>query len=406
MDKKILIVTPKFPFPPTGACEQDRFWGIKDFIRYGFEVRVITKLFGEANEELALKTGKELDIKIFPVQYKFKNFSRKEKFKNFLSRLFPPFYLDGSAFEYKDKEIQGILKSQIEEWKPDLVWFDYTYLWPLYGIAKKRKIPIITRSINFEAIHFLLEDGINFVNILRSIPKFFTEYITLKNSDLLFSITPKEEKLYKKIGFKNKIKNLPLRGLPHCLKTERTVRETDILHIFFMGSTYNVHHNRDAAKFILQEIAPGLQRKSPGKFIFHILGSKLPSELEKYVGENTIYEGPKYGQELEKFLSEMDVAVVPSLFGAGMQQKVFEPLARGIPAVISERGLAGYPFKNKEHLLLAKSAEDFIERIIELQDINLRKKLSKNSMELSSQIFSQRVIDNIVLNAVNNLCAR
>lgn len=399
--KKILIVTPKFPYPATGACEQDRFWGIKDFIRYGFEVRVITKLFGEDKAELAVKIGNDLKIKIFPIQYKFGLFTKKEKIKNLLFRFLHPLYLDGAAFEYAEPEIQRVFKEQIEEWNPDFAWFDYTYLWPLYDAAREKKIPIITRSINFEATHFLLEDGITFINLLKSIPKFLTEFIALGKSDLFFSITPKEEKIYKKIDFKKIVRNLPLRGMPHCLKSGRVIKKTETLHIFFMGSTYNVHHNREAAEFILKKLAPELQKRMPDKFIFHILGGKLPKGYDKYFNENVKYEG--YVENLESFLDQMDIALIPSLSGAGMQQKIFEPLARGIPTITSPRGLAGYEYKDGEHLFLANDENEFVEKLLNMRDINLRKKLSGNSMKLSAELFSREKIFSAVFDALDGL---
>jgi hypothetical protein len=120
--------------------------------------------------------------------------------------------------------------------------------------------------------------------------------------------------------------------------------------------------------------------------------------LEKYLNEKIIYE-ERVGN-LDQFLSNMDIAVIPSLMGAGMQQKIFEPLARGIPTITSPRGLAGYPFVDKKHLLLARNREEFVKRIISLQDINLRKYLSSNALDLCSKIFSQRILDECVLEAL------
>jgi len=108
-------------------------------------------------------------------------------------------------------------------------------------------------------------------------------------------------------------------------------------------------------------------------------------------------------ENLQQFLAEMDIAVIPSLLGAGMQQKIFEPLCLGIPTVTSPRGLAGYPFSAGEHLLLAKSAEEYAEQIMKLQDIELRKRLSKGSLELCNKIFSRDKINEIIRQGLNNI---
>jgi len=69
--KRILIVTPKFPYPPYGACEQDRAAGIELFLKNGWEVRVITKIYGEEYKKEIADVSQRLDIKIVPIVYKY-----------------------------------------------------------------------------------------------------------------------------------------------------------------------------------------------------------------------------------------------------------------------------------------------------------------------------------------------
>ncbi|MEK7125713.1 MAG: hypothetical protein AAB880_02235 [Patescibacteria group bacterium] len=51
MSKKILIISPKFPIPTTGACEQERLAGFLQLQRLGFEVRVVAKVFNWQDKE-------------------------------------------------------------------------------------------------------------------------------------------------------------------------------------------------------------------------------------------------------------------------------------------------------------------------------------------------------------------
>jgi hypothetical protein len=398
--KKILLVTPRSPFSKSGACEQDRAYGIEQFLRLGYDIRVITKTLPSDMVHLEVAKNK-LGIKIIPVSYKFsKNLSFVEKLKKYTKRIINPFNWDGASYEYKDKEIQKVFIKELDEFKPDVVFFDYTYLWPLYKHVQKRKIPIIVRSHNFEPIHFLEEDGFCFLNLIKFCSKFLSELITIRKSDLIFSISPKEKKLYKNLGAKNVI-SLPLRGLPEVLKNNRNIKVKDTLNLFFMGSTYNVSHNRKALEFLIKEVAPEVERRKPGKFIFHILGNKIPKELQELFKENIIYEG--YVENLDNFLDDMDIAVVPSLFGAGMQQKIFEPLARGIPTITSLRGLAGYGFEKEKHLVVADDIESFVSGILALEDIYMRKYLSKNSLKLSQGLFSSDIIDSVIHNNIKKL---
>ena len=391
--KRILVITARFPLPALGACEQDRFEGVKQLKRLGFEIAVVAKIFSFQPKEEIEKFSREFGIPVKTLPY-------ENKFS--LRKILNPLYWDGAAYEYSHKSMKDAVESEVERFRPDLIWVDYTYLWPLYSIFKKREIPIIVRSINFEPSHFLQEDGYSFLNLVKFLSKFAGEMITVKKNDFLFAITPKEERLYRGLGAKNAA-TLPLRGLAGRLKGGRQIKDAEVLNVFFAGSTYSVSHNRKALELIVKKVAPLAERKKPGKFTFHITGRKFPNELKSYLSEKVIYRG--LINDWNSFTDEMDIAIVPSLYGAGMQQKIFEPLCLGIPTVASSRGLAGYPFVNGEHLLLAETPEDFVGSLLMLEDVGLRQKLSKNAYELASQVFSRGASDQIITKAINS-CAR
>lgn len=402
-EKKILMVMPILPFPENGADQIERATGIRQLKRLGFEVKVIAKLASWQDQEIVNEAKKEIGVEIITIPYKYSNkqLSFGEKIKKNFKKILNPFYLDGAAMEYGEFEIQEAFSKEIGLWKPDIVWFEYTYLWPLYKLAKKKNIPIVTRSHNFEPRHFLEEDGYSAINFLKFIPKMISEYITAKNSNVIFAITPREKRAYEKIGAK-KVETLPQRVLSKNLEKQHSAKEGDDLNVFFAGASYNVHHNKKALEFILKEIIPLIKKKSPGRFAFHITGAKLPLEFNKYFnGKDVVYKG--FVQDWESFVSNMDIALIPSLFGAGMQQKVFEPLARGIPTVTSKKALSGYPFAVGEHLLLAETANEFVEQILKLQDINLRRKLSENAVHLSQEIFSQTMLDRVVRKGLDEI---
>ncbi len=399
---KLLVITPIFPFPVIGAEQADRAHGFGQFIRLGYDIKIITKTAHWQPEQLMTETAARLGVPVIPIPYQYSNkqMTIGERIKKLLLKFTHPLLLDGAALEYAEPKIQAAVRKELDEWKPDLVWFDYTYLWPLYKMVRRRGIPIITRSINFEPSHFWQEDGASFINALKFIPKFFGELLTNKLSDVMLAITPAEEKVYTRWGAAD-CETLPLRGLPLCLRAARSARASTPLKIFFMGSTYNVSHNRRALEFVLKDLAPAAAMHYPNQFQFHVLGKKVPAEFEKYFNESVIYAGAKYEKELDEFLDTMDVALIPSFFGAGMQQKIFEPLSRGIPLITFKRGIADYPFHDGEHVLFAHDTATVLAALIRLKDPALRQQLSMHSTKLASDIFSQKRIDDIVVNAIN-----
>lgn len=395
--KKILLVTPKFPWPMTGACETDRAEGIKQLLRFGFDVRLIVKDLNP-NKPIISQISKELGIDIFPISYKYHQQSKIFKYlKIFLTK---PTLLDGAAYEFSDPELVGVFKRQIKDWQPDLVWLDYTFTWPLAKIAKAANLKVVTNSQNYEPEHFLQEEGGGLLNRLMYKAKVFTEQQSVKYSDILFAITPHDQKLYEDLGARN-IALMPLRSLPSKIRAYREIKAKEKLNVFFAGSTYNVSHNRQALKMVIKDIVPQVNKLFPDKFIFNILGNKFPEDFKKYLNKDIKYLG--FVEDLDKTMEEMDISLTPSLSGGGMQQKIFEPMARGIPTVTSSRGLAGYPFKDQEHVLLADSVDDFVDALGKMQNVDLRKKLSFNSIKLSKELFSQSKIDDIVSSNINSL---
>lgn len=381
--RKILVIMPRFPYPEAGACEQDRAEGVRQLLRLGFDVRVIAKYFDWQDPTKIQNIWKNEGVLVDLVPYQ----KNKKKWQHFL-----PWNLDGAAFEYRDRVLQEKIVEVRERWKPDIVWFDYTYLWPLYSLFTKKKIPMVVRSVNYEATHFLDEDGRTILNRLKSIPKYISEWLATRKVKRVYAITPLEKRKYEKLT-DAPVENVPLRSLNQFLGKHEP-KETHVLHIFFSGSTYNVSHNRRALEFILTELAPEMQKEFPDKYIFHIFGAKFPSELQDYVKENVRVEG--FVEDLEEKMKDMDIAVSPSFFGSGMQQKIFEPLARGFPVVTNKRGLAGYEFENNVHLLLAETPEEFKQSLLRLADFHLRQKLSHNAQEKSKELFSAEKVDRVL----------
>lgn len=403
MKKKILVITPKFPYPSYGACEADRASGIELLIKLGFDVMVVSKVYGEKYKAEARDVADRLGITIIPVTYKYLyQTSQKGKRLHVLGRIIRPWYLDGAAYEYSEPEIRQVVEETLESFQPDLVWVDYTYLWPLYRQIRKRNIPIITRSINFEPEHFLEEDGRGIFNYIKALPKFLSEYLAAKKSDYFFAITPHDALWYTKIGFK-KVEVLPLRGLSKVVEYKSITHTHSPLNVFFAGSTYNVSHNRAALEFLLRDIIPETNTKFPGKFIFHIFGGKVPEEMNTYFGGNVIKHNYLSKEEFETLLGQMDIALIPSLYGGGMQQKIFEPISRGIPTITTRRGLAEYPFEDKTHVLLASSCAEYVECLGKLQDEKLRRELHENGQALAQKLFREEVITNLIMKSINRI---
>jgi glycosyltransferase involved in cell wall biosynthesis len=301
-----------------------------------------------------------------------------------------PALLDGSAMAYTRPEVIQRFDELLDRWHPDVVWFDYTNLWPLVERARDRGVATVVRSINYEPQHNLEERGRSLVNRGRYLAKYLSERASMRGADAFAAITPADRREYLRLG-RSDCSVLPLRSLSALLRPPRSARVREPLEVFFFGSNYAVSHNRAALLFILRDVVPGVRTAAPGAFRFNLLGAKPPKDLEPYLADDVRLNG--FVTDLESFLDGMDIALVPSLYGGGMQQKIFEPLCRAFPCVLGPRGLAAYPVRDGEHALFASNREETVSALLRLRDRGLRERLSSGASAFGAQHFNEAASD-------------
>lgn len=383
---RILVITPKLPYPANGADEQDRLSGIRLLQDGGHTVMVIAKKHEYQNQSCVSKMEKDLGLRVIPVPYRERHIS--------LQRLLNPLWIDGAAYEYTDPLLRKEVDIALRKFQPEVVWVDGSYAWPIAHYVRKKDFYVVIRSLNRESVHLLSDEGYSILNLIRFIAKEVGEYMAARSADVVGAITPKENKFYSRIG-KTPVYTLPLRRLPYILQEHVHVPvKRKQLHIMFNGATYSVCHNRKVAEYLIQHVAPKVNRELPGKVLFHITGAKLPPKISTNLPKNVVYEG--YVQNFEEFVSNMDIALAPSLGGEGMQQKIFDPIVRGIPTITTSRGTVGYKLVHKENVYLAENVQEIVLAIKTLLSIEERTRVSKNTRDFANQHFShKRFLDTI-----------
>lgn len=389
--KTILILTPWVPYPVTGACQQDRFFGMQQMKSMGHDIHVIAKIHDFQNREAVQNAFNEAGVPLTLVPHL--RHPWKALFRNLPKAVFNPALFDGAALEYLDPDYLAIVKEQIERLKPDVLWLEYSMLWPLLRELKPYGIPMIVKSSLNEAKNCMDEHGRSLLSRLKAIPKYFGERIAAREADLILAITPDEERWYRSLGATN-TGVLPLRGLSRCF-AEKTHAEKLVLDIVFLSSNYNMGHNRDALLCLLQKIVPALRKECKGEFVLHLTGSKFPEYCKKFLGQDVRYEG--FIEDLGAFLAKMDLAICPWISGHGMQQKVFEPLCRSLPLLTTKTG--GYPFLHGEDVMLCETPEDYVEAFKALRSAAARNAMAANAQRKARGLFGEEPLKKVVQDA-------
>ncbi|TSC80455.1 MAG: hypothetical protein G01um101425_109 [Candidatus Peregrinibacteria bacterium Gr01-1014_25] len=392
---RILVLTPWVPYPLTGACQQDRFAGLEQMQRLGHEVRVVAKIHAFQNRASVERVFADRRLPLTLVPYVR---SRLGLLVRRLPRVLrTPWLLDGAALEYTDPAFEEAALKAAAEMKPDAIWIEYTLLWPLLRLLKPLGIPMIVKSSLNEPRNCRDEHGGSVLSWIKSIPKYGGERIAARESNMLLAITPDEEVWYRSLGAK-RTGVLPLRGLARCF-SRKTHADKPVLDVVFLSSNYSMGHNRDAALLLLRDILPRVRAAAPGRFRFHLTGKKFPDYWRHYLADDAQTTG--FVDDLGMFLATMDIAIAPSISGQGMQQKVFEPLCRGLPLITTHT--AGYPFIGGEDVLLARSPDAYVEQLLRLTSTTERQRIADAAYEKAQTLFSEEAVMGTVKKALETV---
>jgi glycosyltransferase involved in cell wall biosynthesis len=107
------------------------------------------------------------------------------------------------------------------------------------------------------------------------------------------------------------------------------------------------------------------------------------------------------------YLAAATAMVVPLFQGGGTRFKILEAFAANLPVISTGKGAEGLGVENKKHLLLAETADEFVEAIQLLwTDGHLAKQLAANGLQLVKESYSFPVISRQIRDAVRELCPK
>ncbi|HVD98940.1 MAG TPA: glycosyltransferase [Cytophagaceae bacterium] len=140
-------------------------------------------------------------------------------------------------------------------------------------------------------------------------------------------------------------------------KTPEIEKEYDIIFTGNMG----YHPNIQACKYLVQEILPVLQSKGV-KTKICLAGINPAQEVTALKNDDVIVTG--YVPDMKEYLIRSKVFVAPLFSGSGLQNKLLEAMAAGLPTITTSLTNKALKAKDKKEIIICNESVKFAEQII------------------------------------------
>lgn len=154
---------------------------------------------------------------------------------------------------------------------------------------------------------------------------------------------------------------------------------TESPRLTFVGHM-GVFHNIDAAEYLVREILPRVRVAFPGASL-DLVGAE-PSPLVQNLANTAGVRVLGHVADLNASLNDAAIFVAPLRFAAGVQNKVLEAMAVGLPVVTTTFVNDGLGAEDGRQLLVADEADQFADAVLTLlKNPQLRQDLGRAGRE-------------------------
>lgn len=150
--------------------------------------------------------------------------------------------------------------------------------------------------------------------------------------------------------------------------------------------------NAGGIRWFIQSVFPIIRQRSPEARLV-VIGKSPPDDFLRAAQESQgAIEVIGYVPDLEPYLRDCALMVVPVLAGGGMRVRILEAFARGIPMVTTTIGLEGIDAEPGRDILVADEPESFASAVVEvLQNPTLQQRLTDCGRSLVAQRYDWQV---------------
>lgn len=194
----------------------------------------------------------------------------------------------------------------------------------------------------------------------------------------------------------------PITVIPIAVDTQQLqpiTRSPGSSNIVTLG-TLHYPPNADGIRWFFNEVFPLIRQRVPNTTLT-IIGKNPPQDFRDLAARNPdVVKITGYVPDLVPYLEHSALMIVPVRAGGGIRVRILEAFAYAMPVVTTTVGLEGIHAMPEKDVLVANSATDFANRVIELLgNPSLQEELSVNGRRLAETEYDWQ----IVLSTMNSI---
>jgi polysaccharide biosynthesis protein PslH len=291
------------------------------------------------------------------------------------------------AYRFVTNGVKQAFREQLETYQPDLVWGIQMHCYPLLqDIKTAKKVVDIMDSVTlfyeladrYQKATFVQQimRGLQQVNLVKY------EKRIIQESDFFLTCSDPNVQHLKSLHGDTDISIVYNRVGDEFLNRDETWEFDDSTppRLLFVGHLRYVPNNL-AVRYIAEEIIPALKDKLE-LFEFIICGKGHEQLQEEFKDvPNLVFKG--FVEDLSAEYRNASVLISPVPYASGVQNKVIEAMALGLPVVIFSQTAVANEMKHGIEVLACDTPAEFAEAIVNIsQDRVLAEQLSQAASKL------------------------
>ena len=299
------------------------------------------------------------------INFSFSGIDTRVKFSRAFINLFSTRSYFVERF-YSEKFNSGLIHILDEE-NFDIVQLEHVYMCQYIDTIKSHsKARVVLRPQNVEHVIWqrIVANGMHpfrrqYLQLCTTRLKRY-EHSMANKVDGIMAISPKDKKMFEEMAPQRPIIHIPVGFDFAAIRPNDLSQHDKGTPTFYHLGSMDWMPNIQGMQWFIEDVLPMVVKSFPD-FTLHVAGKGMPPWFYKHQGKNLMIDGEV--ADAAKYQQDKAVLIVPLMSGSGVRVKIIEAMALGKTVISTSIGAEGIPYTKGKNILIADSADEFLEQI-------------------------------------------